>query len=65
MGNIERFISDMNHLSGVFLLIIAFAVSSCAAGIHAVKRELECLHEDYDTVTNAHEILEAKRMAGI
>ena len=55
---IEKLLADLNHLSGAFLILIAFGISSCAASLHAIKCDLECLHEDYDRVTMAHERLE-------
>ena len=63
METVQHFLDDMNHLSGAFLLIIAFGVSSCASALHAIKRDVECLHEDYDRVTQAHNILHEERRA--
>jgi hypothetical protein len=62
-GMIEKLLTDLNHLSGLFLVLIAFSISSCAASLHTIKRDLECLHEDYDRVSHAHDILEDERRA--
>lgn len=64
-GMIEKLLADLNHLSGAFLVLIAFSISSCAASLHTIKRELECLHEDYDTVTDAHERVRDRQKANL
>lgn len=60
---VEGFIADMNHLSGVFLLVIAWAGYCCWVGVRRIHSELECLHEDYNRVTHAHDILASEREA--
>lgn len=57
-----NFLHTLNDLSGAFLLLIAFGVGSCAASLSGLKKEIECLHEDFDTVHNAHEIQHQEMM---
>ena len=45
----------LNDFTGFFLLIIALAVSSIARSVSTLVRDVECLHEDYDRTSHAHE----------
>jgi hypothetical protein len=63
MAAMERILHDLNDLIGVFLLIIAFGVGSCAKALADIKRELECLHDDFDSTHGAHVTKDAQARA--
>ena len=44
------FFKDLNDLSGVFLLLVTLLLSRCAYLLAGIKGELECLHQDFNTV---------------
>ena len=45
----------LNDFSGLFLLLIALSVSSCAKYLLAIRSDIECLHEDFDKIHSAHD----------
>ncbi len=51
----------LDECAGLFLFFIALSVASCSERLRLIKLELECLHEDYDFVTDAHERAQQKR----
>jgi hypothetical protein len=55
----EKLLHDMNDLTGLFLVIIAFGIGSCAKALAGIHAELRCLHEDFDAIHQAHTIREA------
>jgi hypothetical protein len=54
----------LNTLSGLFLFIICLSLASCAKSLAAIKLDLECLHEDYDKTTDAHNRAHYETMSG-
>jgi hypothetical protein len=55
----DRILHELNDLVGLFLVIIAFGVSSCAKSLARIHAETECLHEDFNDVHQAHDSREA------
>ena len=53
-------LGNLNHYSGLLLLLIAVGVWACALALFSLKSSIECLHEDFDNVHNAHLIAENK-----
>jgi hypothetical protein len=49
-----KFLKDMNDLSGIFILLIAVFVGWCVSLLAAIKSEIQCLHEDFNTIHDAH-----------
>lgn len=48
-------INEINPIIGVLLLLLVWGVWRLRPILVAILRELECLHQDYDLVTEAHE----------
>ena len=59
MDLVER----LNGYTGLLLLLICVGVWAAASRLARILREIECLHQDYDTTTEAHEQLHSKRRA--
>jgi hypothetical protein len=59
----DRILHDINDLVGLFLVIIAFGIGSCAKSLASIHAEMECLHEDFNTIHGAHEAKEASDRA--
>jgi len=47
-------LKDLNELSGLFLLLIGFAVGSGVRLLAEIKSEVECLHNDFNTIHDTH-----------
>jgi hypothetical protein len=54
---------DLNDLVGLFLIIIAFGIGSCAKSLAAIHKEVQCLHDDFETLHGAHGVQEARDRA--
>lgn len=50
-----EYVRRINEFSGLFLVVIVWAVVSCRSILSEVRNQLDCLHEDFDTVNSAHE----------
>jgi len=50
----SNFLKDLNQLSGLFLLLIAICAGSCISLLAAIKSEIECLHNDFNTIHDTH-----------
>jgi hypothetical protein len=59
MDLVER----LNGYTGLLLLLICAGVWAAASRLARILREIECLHQDYDATTEAHEQLHWKRQA--
>lgn len=59
MDLVER----LNGYTGLLLLLICIGVWVAASRLARIMREMECLHQDYDTTTEAHDQLHWKRLA--
>ena len=59
----ERSLHDLNDLTGLFPVALAFAVGSCAKSLAGIRAELKCPHEDFETTHGAHEVKEGKDRA--
>ena len=44
-----------NAAIGIVLILVWFSVQSCSAALLAIKKDLECLHNDFNVVHHAHE----------
>ncbi len=55
MGLIHHCLHILNEFTGAILLLIAVYIRSGASMLRLLKLEVECLHEDYDAMTNTHE----------
>ncbi len=56
MSAIIHAIHSLNYMSGFFLMLIAISIGYCQQSLREIKRDIECLHEDYDKRNMAHEI---------
>jgi hypothetical protein len=63
MAAMARILHDLNDLIGVFLFIVCLGVGSCAKALADIKRELECLHDDFDSTHGAHVTKDAQARA--
>ncbi len=54
----DKILHDLNDLIGLFLIIIAFGIGSCARSLLSIREEIQCLHDDFNTVHHAHETKE-------
>lgn len=52
---LHHWLVSLNDCTGLFLLTLTLAVSSVGRTLTLLLREVECLHEDYDRTTQAHE----------
>lgn len=52
---IHKVLHGLNELTGFFLFVIAMSIASCSKALHAIRLDLECLHEDFDTTHDAHD----------
>jgi hypothetical protein len=59
----DRILHDLNDLVGLFLIIIAFGIGSCAKSLANIHAETECLHQDLNAIHGAHEAREAQDRA--
>jgi len=50
-----KFLKVFNDFSGIILLLIAWGIWKIAPILTAILRHVECLHEDFDIVHDAHE----------
>jgi hypothetical protein len=49
-----KFLKELNDLSGVFILLIAVFVGRCVSLLVEIKSEIQCLHQDFNTVHDTH-----------
>ena len=56
----QSFLHDLNDCIGLFLIFIAFGIGSCAKSLAGILREVECLHEDFDALHQAHVVKDAQ-----
>jgi hypothetical protein len=59
----QTFLRDMNDLVGLFLVLIGFAIGSCAKSLASIHDELRSLHEDFEALHQAHTVKEAQQRA--
>jgi hypothetical protein len=50
-----KFLMVFNDYTGVILVVIALGIWKIAPTLTAILRHIECLHEDFDIVHDAHE----------
>jgi hypothetical protein len=50
----STFLKDLNQLSGLFLFLIAICAGSCVSLLTAIKSEIKCLHNDFNTIHDTH-----------
>jgi hypothetical protein len=51
MGHIK----ELNDFSGLFLMVIAIAAWTGVKMLGVIGTQIECMHEDYNKVTLAHD----------
>jgi hypothetical protein len=51
MGHIK----ELNDFSGLFLMVITIAAWAGVKMLGVIGNHIECMHEDYDKVTHAHD----------
>ena len=49
-------LKELNDYSGVFLMVIAVGVWTAVRMLGAIGAHIECLHEDHEKVTHAHDM---------
>jgi len=49
-----KFLKELNDLSGAFILLIAVFVGRCVSLLVEIKSEIQCLHQDFNTVHDTH-----------
>ncbi len=57
------FLHGLNDFSGFFLMMIAVLLGYAVSALSAIRSELECLHQDFDTVHDAHERHHVEQMS--
>ncbi|MFT4112188.1 hypothetical protein [Silvibacterium sp.] len=55
MSIIHHIAHFANEASGILLILIWFSIQSCSAALAAIKKQIECLHNDFNVVNHAHE----------
>ncbi len=57
------FLHSLNEFQGAICLLILLVLAGCAKSLAAIALNLDCMHEDYNQIHEAHDTIAFKRQA--